>query len=211
MGDQLQSVLGSEDRFDRWAGSYDDSALQNLIYRPVHDIVLDQAARHAPRAARILDVGCGTGQLAARLAERFPEARRVGVDPSAPMLGACAAAGEPPRSRASATRASAPSLVRGCAEHLPFRDAAFDLVVSTLSLRHWTDPAAGIAQLARVCATGGVVIVADAFEVAPGRFRRMRRRAPGLRTAFRRAGFEVRVMRSIPLAIASAVLVVAEA
>jgi ubiquinone/menaquinone biosynthesis C-methylase UbiE len=33
------------------------------------------------------------------------------------------------------------------AEQLPFPDAVFDLVLTTLSLRHWTDPPAGIAEI----------------------------------------------------------------
>ncbi|MHC4173644.1 MAG: class I SAM-dependent methyltransferase [Planctomycetota bacterium] len=46
-------------------------------------------------------------------------------------------------------------LVRGDVRNLPFSDGEFDLVVSTLSLHHWHDPARGIRECLRVTAAGG--------------------------------------------------------
>ena len=53
--------------------------------------------------------------------------------------------------------------VRACAEHLPFTHDVFDLVFATLSLRHWTNPSAGIAEISRVLIPGGMLVVADVF------------------------------------------------
>ena len=53
--------------------------------------------------------------------------------------------------------------VQGRAECLPFTDDAFDLVFTTLSLRHWTDLSAGIAEIGRVLTPGGLLVLADVF------------------------------------------------
>jgi SAM-dependent methyltransferase len=44
---------------------------------------------------------------------------------------------------------------------LPFPDASFDVVVSTLSLHHWRDPARGLAEIYRVLRPGAVALVYD--------------------------------------------------
>jgi SAM-dependent methyltransferase len=70
--------------------------------------------------------------------------------------------------------------VRARAERLPFADETFDVVFSTLSLRHWTDPWAGFAEIGRVLTAGGVLILADVFRSCPdpGPAAPMRRRHP---------------------------------
>lgn len=78
-------VAGWARRFDRWAGSYDASQLQTVLYGPSHAAVLR-------RPGRILDAGCGTGLLAARLTAAFNGARVAGVDLSAGMIKSAAAA-----------------------------------------------------------------------------------------------------------------------
>ena len=63
------------------------------------------------------------------------------------------------------------------AERLPFTEEVFDLVFTTLSLRHWTDLSAGIAEISRVLTPGGMLVLAD---VLPG-CRRRGRTLPMLR------------------------------
>ena len=53
------------------------------------------------------------------------------------------------------------TLVVGAAAAFPFRAASFDVVVSTLSLHHWSDPAAGLAEIARVLRVGGRALIWD--------------------------------------------------
>ena len=69
--------------------------------------------------------------------------------------------------------------VQGRAERLPFPDDRFDLVFATLSLRHWADLPAGIAEVARVLGPGGTMVLADIFPSCP-------RRAPWAPMARRR-------------------------
>src|SRR5262252_2866005 len=105
-------------RFDGWAPRYDDCALQPA-FQAAHSAVLQHAHALTSPPSRVLDIGCGTGRLLRLFEQRFSRATLVGIDPSAGMLAV--AADGPGR------------FIRGTAEHLPFRDATFDLVVSTAS------------------------------------------------------------------------------
>ena len=53
------------------------------------------------------------------------------------------------------------------AERLPFVDAVFDLVVVTLSVSHWRDSAAGLAQISRVMAPDGTLVAAGPSAARP--------------------------------------------
>ena len=54
-----------------------------------------------------------------------------------------------------------PSLLVGDVAALAFPDRSFDLVVSTLSMHHWADPTAGLAEIGRVLRPGGRALVLD--------------------------------------------------
>jgi ubiquinone/menaquinone biosynthesis C-methylase UbiE len=140
------SRRGATAKFDRWAPYYDDSALQPLLYRAVHRLVLERCAQVATAPRRMLDVGCGTGRLLRSARSFFPRTSLVGVDVSGGMLSIAAAGAASARM----------SLVLGAAERLPFGDATFDVVTATLTYRHWTDQAAGVSEVGRVLAHGGV-------------------------------------------------------
>ena len=172
-------------RFDRWAPDYDDSALQNCLYRPVHAVVLDRCELFVPRPRRVLDLGCGTGRLLEDASRRFHDASLVGVDVSQRMLEVVA--GE--------RNSVAP--VRARAEHLPFADGSFDLVMATFTYRHWREPAAGIVEIGRILSSDGVcalaVVITEPVRVRRGRPWRRRFRLPrSLGTELATAGLRVR-------------------
>lgn len=158
------------ERFGRWASTYDRSALQRIVFDPVQRAALDAARRELPRPGRVLDVGCGTGRLLRRAAAVFPAAELVGVD-AAPEMVRQAEASVPAGARSRFARATA--------EDLPFADASFDLVVSTMSFHHWSDQRAGLRQVHRVLTPGGLMALTDGFAV--GRVLRLAFRAAGRR------------------------------
>lgn len=140
------------DRFDRWSASYDRASLRPL-YECAHRGVLDLAGQWRLDPRRILDVGCGTGRLLAAFADRHDTALLIGVDVSAGMLATA-------RSNRASRRIA---FCQAAVERLPFRDGAFDLAVSTVSFRHWTDQRAGLAEIARVLAPGTPFLLAGFF------------------------------------------------
>ena len=138
---------GPERRFfDLWSVFYDFPLVQRLTYRPIHDAVLHVLRRSSPR--RVLDVGCGTGLLAARIRRELDGAHVVGCDFSGGML------------RHAAAREPALAWVQGDALHLPFRAASFEAILSTESFHWFPDPDAALGEFFRVLAPRGRVLIA---------------------------------------------------
>jgi demethylmenaquinone methyltransferase / 2-methoxy-6-polyprenyl-1,4-benzoquinol methylase len=98
---------------------------------------------------RVLDVATGTGMVARELVRRY-RCSVVGVDQSAEML-----AGARRRLAREPGLARRIKLVQGEAERLGFADAEFDHLTFTYLLRYVDDPAATLAELARVVRPGG--------------------------------------------------------
>jgi SAM-dependent methyltransferase len=132
--------------FDLWSLVYDAPGIQRLTYRPVQDAVVD-ALRGDPPAC-ILDVGCGTGRLTARLAREFPQSRVAGCDFSRGML------------RQARARSSTLALAQGDAGRLPFAERSFDAVVSTEAFHWFPDPDAALTGFRDVLAPRGRLLVA---------------------------------------------------
>jgi demethylmenaquinone methyltransferase/2-methoxy-6-polyprenyl-1,4-benzoquinol methylase len=108
------------------------------------------------RPERILDVATGTAGVAIQLATAT-EAQITGVDITEAMLQ---------RGRERVVRAGLDSRIRlelGRAEELPFPAASFDAVSFTYLLRYVAEPAATIAEMARVLRPGGVMASLDFF------------------------------------------------
>lgn len=100
-----------------------------------------------PRDARILDVGCGTGEIAIRLADRFASASIVGVDLIESHLALA---------RKSAARfGDRVRFQTGDAFDLDFEDRAFDLVVCRHLLQAIPHPERVLGELIRVAKHGG--------------------------------------------------------
>jgi ubiquinone/menaquinone biosynthesis C-methylase UbiE len=102
-----------------------------------------------------VDVGCGPGRLVIALARRSSDLHVTGVDLSDDML----TQGQDNARRAGV--ADRVSFRYGDAQAIPFPDASLDLVVSTLSLHHWSDPVAVLDEIARVLRPGGSFLVFD--------------------------------------------------
>lgn len=138
----------SEENFDRIAGAYDESlpahVVDHYLQRRVHLL-----GSLCP-SGRALDVGCGTGTLAARLSAKGLEVS--GIDPSAGML-------EELERRAPGVKA-----VKASGEEVPFDDGVFDLTYSVATFHHIADPIAirkTLAEMVRVSRPGGRVVVWD--------------------------------------------------
>ena len=104
--------------------------------------ILPLAASELAGAARVLDVGCGDGQIG-RLAVAGGARTVVGIDPTWNQLAA------------ARERAGGPVYARAGAGALPFRPAQFDAVLASLVFEHIRDVDDAIAEVARVLVPGG--------------------------------------------------------
>jgi SAM-dependent methyltransferase len=138
----------SASHFDTIATVYDDSLPAHVVEHYLRKRAAF-VAEHCPRGSG-LDVGCGTGALAARLADLGYD--MSGVDPSEGML-------EILRSRAPAVQA-----VQASGTALPFADDSFDLVLTVAVLHHIAQPGdvrRTLAEMVRVVNPSGRVLVWD--------------------------------------------------
>ena len=165
------------------AAAYDQ--MSRLLLGSFFGRIAADVAAAAPAGARVLEVGCGPGRLSIRLARQHGlEVTGLDLDPA--MIG---------RARANAAHPGNggdrwPSFLIGDVAALAFPDGSFDLVVSTLSMHHWADPAAGLAEIGRVLRPGGRALVWD--------FR------PGTVPLHRHVPDPVQHARGAPLRVASA-------
>jgi ubiquinone/menaquinone biosynthesis C-methylase UbiE len=117
------------------------------------ELLVEQAAP-AP-GQRVLDLGCGTGTLAIQVKRRQPAAEVAGLDADPEMLD---------QARAKAERSGVElELTEGFSNELPYEDASFDRVLSTLFFHH-LDPQPKrqtAREIARVLRPGGELHVAD--------------------------------------------------
>jgi ubiquinone/menaquinone biosynthesis C-methylase UbiE len=144
MTDEQHNTVRS--RYDTFAGRYDERWAR-YVERSI-DQTLQRA--HLSGEARVLDVGCGTGVLLARIAEAHPRAALAGVDLSDKML-------EVARGRLAARA----DLVSATASGLPFEDHSFTTVVSSSALHYFPDPRAGLVEMFRVLEPGGELVLTD--------------------------------------------------
>lgn len=109
----------------------------------------------AESARRVLDLGAGKGRFAIHVQEAYPAASVVAFDLAEAML-----------------RAAPASLERcvGSMLELPFRDASFDAAYATESLEHAVDIQRAIAEMCRVVAPGGRLLIIDKNAEHWGRF-----------------------------------------
>lgn len=95
---------------------------------------------------RVLDVGCGTGQLTAKLAECVGEENIAALDPSEAFVEACR------------KRVASADVRVGSAEALPFTDAEFDAVTAQLVIQLVDDPSTAMREMARVARPGAPIV-----------------------------------------------------
>jgi SAM-dependent methyltransferase len=138
----------SDSHFDSIATVYDASLPAHIVEHYLRKRTAFVTAACPPGPA--LDVGCGTGALAERLAARGYE--MVGIDPSEGMLDVL-------RERCPAVRA-----IKASGTSLPFEDDSFDLVLTVATLHHIADPGAvrqTLAEMVRVSRPSGRVLIWD--------------------------------------------------
>lgn len=125
-----------EDHAGWWIDGFTDGADPEY-----EEQILPLAAAELDGAERILDIGCGDGQISRMMSARG--AMVVGIDPTWNQISV------------AHQRQGGPSYLRSTADWLPFDDASFDATVACLVFEHIDAVDAAIAEVARVTKPGG--------------------------------------------------------
>lgn len=139
--------------YDRLTPFYDLVAGLTTRERRFKQALLRQA--DIQPGQRVLDLACGTGTLAIWGRQRYPEAQFIGIDGDARMLA---------RARTKTRRHRLPIVYdQALTTALPYADACFDRVLSSLFFHHlsWPDKLTTAREAWRVLKPGGEFHVAD--------------------------------------------------
>jgi len=118
--------------------------------------VADFLAAHGPgRGGEVLDVGTGPARLPIALCRADRRLRVLGIDLAGPMIELAR------RNVLDAELADRIRFARGDAKSLPFPDGRFEAVVSNTIVHHIPDPAPALAEMARLVAPGGTLMIRD--------------------------------------------------
>lgn len=104
------------------------------------------------RAGVMLDLACGPAMLLASLASTMRLS--VGVDVTPKMI-------QMARATCRAASSANTQFVESLAERLPFATAAFDCVVTRLSIHHFPDPLVVLREVKRVLKSDGLLVIGD--------------------------------------------------
>lgn len=136
-----------------WAspiGSFIYDNAQALTRRFIAAMQLPIEWLDIPDGGIALDVGAGPGSITTSLAHAAgPDGLALGIDISKPMLTRAVRAAAGPQV----------GFLRADAQKLPFRDGTFDAAISVAVLQLIPDPAAALAEIARVLKPGGRLAV----------------------------------------------------
>jgi ubiquinone/menaquinone biosynthesis C-methylase UbiE len=118
----------------------------------VYDTLVAQA--ELADGQRVLEIGCGTGNVTTRVKRAAPGADVVGTDPDPLALA---------RAQRKARGTAGIRFERAYAQELPFADGEFDRVLSSMMLHHLDDDvkAAAAVEIHRVLRPGGILHIVD--------------------------------------------------
>jgi SAM-dependent methyltransferase len=136
------------DQFTRQAAGF--ASADTMNDEAAMQLLLD--ALELGRDDTVLDVACGPGIVAVAVARAAGSV--VGIDLTPEML-------ELARERCAEAELDNTRFDLGDVTELPYGDDEFSRVVCRYALHHLTDPAAVVAEMARVCAPGGRIVIAD--------------------------------------------------
>ncbi|GAA2221447.1 27-O-demethylrifamycin SV methyltransferase [Streptomyces amakusaensis] len=152
--DLLSEVMGGNIHLGYWRNDADDASVEEAT-DTLTDMVAERLA--LTPGLRVLDIGCGSGKPAVRIAGRW-NVHVTGVTISAQQA---AVAGARPEVGENAGQAS---FQEADAMDLPHADARFDRVYAIESFLHMSDRATAVAEAARVLRPGGFLVTANPYQ-----------------------------------------------
>jgi 2-polyprenyl-3-methyl-5-hydroxy-6-metoxy-1,4-benzoquinol methylase len=154
-----QEIMDTDEEVDAYASAAAATYLESIDRTFVEHLArLIEGTPLASGECRVLDFGCGPGQIPIMLARRWPRMRILGLDAGPNMI-------EQARSDAATAAVDIDFDVQRLGPQgdarLPYTDGEFDIVLCNSVLHHLDDPLGTLDELARVVNPGGAVLVRD--------------------------------------------------
>ena len=150
-----EQAAQTEGKLIRWAPYYDFMVEVTSLGHAsmLRRMTVDNAQIHP--GDTVLDVGCGTGEVAVLAKTRAKAGKVYGIDPAPEMIAVA-------RNKAARKKLDIDFRV-GVIEALPFPDASMDVVTSSLMMHHLPEDlkVRGLAEVYRVLKPGGRLLIAD--------------------------------------------------
>ena len=143
----------SQNAFNMQATTYDKDK-NGEHARKLYPHIIDELSHIA--FDNLLDVGCGTGEILNSVKNIYPSASIYGIDISEEML-----------KKAKEKLLDAAEISLGDAEHLPYENGKFDLLMCTDSFHHYPNPQKAIEEFYRVLKKDGYLLLADFWKPFP--------------------------------------------
>ncbi len=160
MSTEHPNTVLSRQHFNLMADQYDELFITHLdAYELTHEMVLTMLPFSQSESFRVLELGCGTGNLTQKLLDQFPKSTAEGYDVSGEMLA---------RARAKLTdKGRRIQLHQGDISQLTLT-GPFDAVISAIAVHHVPQPdkPSLFQRLYDVLRPGGVLVLGDAFQAA---------------------------------------------
>lgn len=143
----------SKDAFNQQATTYDTDK-NGKHARTLYSHIMNRLS--GIPFENVLDVGCGTGEILNTIKNIYHTVSMYGIDISEEML-----------KKAKEKLLDNADLSLGDAEHLPYENGKFDLLMCTDSFHHYPNPQKAIEEFHRVLKTDGHILLADFWKPFP--------------------------------------------
>jgi ubiquinone/menaquinone biosynthesis C-methylase UbiE len=153
-----------------WPGSVLYNALSSsAIFQRHYELAAKDILNYC-RQGILLDIGTGPAWLLLKIHQESPGMRLFGIDSSPAMVA---------KAKQNVGAIEGIEIKEGNADHIPFPDCSFDIVVSTASIHHWKEPTVGLNEVYRVLKEGGYALVYDLVSDTPAPIMEQTRREFG--------------------------------
>jgi ubiquinone/menaquinone biosynthesis C-methylase UbiE len=144
-----------------WPGSvFYDAISSSAIFQRHYELAAKDILGYCSQG-KLLDIGTGPARLLLKIHQESPNMRLVGIDSSPSMVVKAR------QNIAEAGLSESIEVKEGSADHIPFPDQSFDIVVSTASIHHWKEPTTGLNETYRVLKDGGYALIYDLVSDTP--------------------------------------------
>jgi ubiquinone/menaquinone biosynthesis C-methylase UbiE len=139
--------------FNSTAGEYDNS-FDGRFVKVMYEPLLNELNKN--QKGKLLDVGCGTGNILCKLINGKREL--FGIDLSENMVSEC-----------SKRMAHNAEIKVADAEHIPYEDNFFDVLICNASFHHYPHPEEVLKEMKRILKKGGQLLIGEGYAIQPFR------------------------------------------